>query len=339
MKTTIYLVRHAAAEGNLFRICHGQYDSNLTPMGCRQLRYLQRRFENVRLDAVYGSDLMRARATASALYLPRELPFRPAPLLREVRMGDWECRTWGELQRLEPENYVRFSVQPDLWRSEGAETFAEVRDRMIEGVEQIARECPGAVVAAVSHGAALRTLLGAAEGLSLRETGATSHGDNTAVSLLEVEDGKIRLLYRDDAGHVPAELSTFRRQSWYKTDGAAEPGLWFRDARGGGDLVALDVMLDEEAVGRLEMVLEPDALRITDYELTGSLRGRRYGVQPLGQAVQYARKAGREDIRIACPEAVAGFFTRYGFEEVSRQGGLVELDMDIRLRIREIPGE
>lgn len=31
MTTKIFLVRHAEAEGNLFRVAHGQYDSNLTP--------------------------------------------------------------------------------------------------------------------------------------------------------------------------------------------------------------------------------------------------------------------------------------------------------------------
>lgn len=33
MSTTIYLVRHAEAEGNLGRRCHGHYDSMLTRRG------------------------------------------------------------------------------------------------------------------------------------------------------------------------------------------------------------------------------------------------------------------------------------------------------------------
>ena len=38
MTTRIFLVRHAEAEGNLFRVAHGQYDSIITPRGYRQLR-------------------------------------------------------------------------------------------------------------------------------------------------------------------------------------------------------------------------------------------------------------------------------------------------------------
>ena len=31
MKATVYIIRHAEAEGNIYRRCHGIYDSLLTP--------------------------------------------------------------------------------------------------------------------------------------------------------------------------------------------------------------------------------------------------------------------------------------------------------------------
>ena len=55
--TTIYLVRHAEAEGNLYRIAHGHYNSCITDdRGCRQIRALAERFRDVPVDAVYASD-------------------------------------------------------------------------------------------------------------------------------------------------------------------------------------------------------------------------------------------------------------------------------------------
>ena len=50
--TTVYLIRHAEAEGNVYRRCHGQYDSLLTPRAYEQLPCLAKRFEGVPLDAV-----------------------------------------------------------------------------------------------------------------------------------------------------------------------------------------------------------------------------------------------------------------------------------------------
>ncbi len=327
MITRIYLVRHAEAEGNLFRVAHGQFDSTITPQGYRQLAYLRRRFAEVHLDAVYGSDLTRTRTTASALYVPRGLEFRPLPQLREIRLGVWEQMSWAEIARADGEMYGNFNLRPHLWRVEGAETFGQVRDRMLAAVRQIAGENPGKTVAAASHGAALRTLLATLQGLSLEEMGRTPHGDNTAVSLLEVEDGDIRVVFRDDASHIPPECSTFRNQSWHKSDAATEPGLWFRRSRTGA--VA---MLEEREAGRLRWELEEDGLRIVDYQLYPELRGRRFGVQLLGQAVRRAREAGRETLVMDCPRPLVGYFTKYGFVETPDG-----LRMDLRRIVREIP--
>ena len=332
MTTRIFLVRHAEAEGNLFRVAHGQYDSIITPRGYRQLAYLRQRFDGERLDAVYGSDLTRTHTTASALYIPRNLAFRPLPLLREIRLGVWEQMTWGEIQRMDPGMYVDFNKRPDLWRAEGAETFAQVRDRMVAGIRQIAAENPGGTVAATSHGAALRTLLGTLQGMSLEEIGRTGHGDNTAVSLLEVEGEDIRVVFRDDASHVPASASTFRRQSWHKDDAATEPGLWFRTSDGPDGVRTAEALMDEEVVGRISMVLEPEALRVTDYAIVPALRGQRYGIQLLGQAVQYARRQDLERVVLTCGPELAGYFAQYGF--VPSGGDMV---MDLRRIIREIP--
>ena len=66
MRTTVYIIRHAEAEGNVYRRCHGQYNALLTTRAYKQLPYLAKRFENVPLAAVYSSDLFRARVTAQA---------------------------------------------------------------------------------------------------------------------------------------------------------------------------------------------------------------------------------------------------------------------------------
>ena len=42
--TTIYLIRHAEADGNLYRRAHGWYDSVITDRGYRQIAALAKRF-------------------------------------------------------------------------------------------------------------------------------------------------------------------------------------------------------------------------------------------------------------------------------------------------------
>ena len=143
--TSIYIIRHAEAEGNLYRIAQGQANSILTDRGWRQVAALARRFENVHIDAVYSSDLYRTCATASAIYRPKQLPLHRCPGLREICVGVWEQKTWGEIAREEPKQLEYFTHQLHLWHAEGAETPAQVRDRVLAAVKKSRRKTTDAL--------------------------------------------------------------------------------------------------------------------------------------------------------------------------------------------------
>ena len=98
--TTIYLIRHAEAEGNLYRIAQGQANSKASQTGASgEIQALARRFADIPIDAVYASDLYRTCATASAIYKPKGLPLHRRRDLREICVGVWEEKTWGEIAR------------------------------------------------------------------------------------------------------------------------------------------------------------------------------------------------------------------------------------------------
>ena len=339
--TKIYLVRHAAAEGNLYRVAHGQFNSTITSRGYRQLSYLRKRFEGVHLDAVYGSDLLRAHTTAAALYVPRELEFHPLPLLREVCMGAWEQLSWGEIARQDAEMYENFNKRPHLWNVSGGESFAQVRDRMVQAVRQMAAENPDKTIAATSHGAALRVLLATLEGKTLEQLGDTPYGDNTAVSLIEVEGDEIRVVYRDDASHVPTQAKVVRHGAQSPQGGAVvaatQPGLWFRVLSEREDFREIEGLLGEEPAGRATFCREGNVLRITQCEIFPTLRGRHYSVQLIGQAVKFARQLDCEDVVVTCDNTFAAYFEKYGFTVVEKTGKKTSLMMDLRRVIREIP--
>lgn len=342
--TKLYLIRHAEAEGNLYRIAHGQYNSILTDRGMEQVEALRRRFADEHIDAVYSSDLCRTCTTATALYVPRKLPLHKRRDLREYHMGVWEQRTWGEIERADMEQLTNFTRRLDLWRVAEAETAAQVRDRMVAAVRDIARENPGKTVAAFSHGAALRTLLGTLQGYTLEEMGQTPHGDNTAVSLLEIEGDDIRVVFRDDNSHIRENLSTFAQQKWWKRPNAIEPGLAFdplaeedQATYAGdcgftpdGDKEARLASLEGEPVGVIRLDLNRDAALglgwIETYVMLPKWRRQGYGVQLLGQAVQRYRALGRDKLRCAVAsdnQEGCRFAQRYGFQAVDEQGGTV----------------
>lgn len=221
--TTIYLIRHAEAEGNLYRFVQGHMDSYLTATGHKQLEHLAERFKDVHIDALYSSDLRRAVATAGAITEYHPLKLQTSTRLREICMGEWEGKSFGDMAYADPEAMYNFNNDPYKWSAEGAETYGECAERMLLAIKDIAAENEGKTVAIVSHGLVIRAALARLLNVASAEMGIKlPHGDNTAVSLLTVENGEIKVEYYNDNSHVPYELSTFAKQTWWKAESAGK---------------------------------------------------------------------------------------------------------------------
>lgn len=217
MTTTLYLVRHAEAEGNWKRTFQGHIDSEVSEKGWTQLDYLARRFEQVRLDAVYSSPLKRAWATAEAINRFAGLPITPERGLMEIDGGAFEGVPFAELPARYPEENARWDNTPWLFKAPGGESMRHVFERMQMTVDAIVRANPGRVIAAASHGCAIRNYLCYALGWPLERIADVCWCDNTAVSLIEFDGGfRPHPVYLNDASHLPEHASTFATQSWWR---------------------------------------------------------------------------------------------------------------------------
>lgn len=216
--TKIYLIRHAEAEGNLYRIVQGHFNSYITGKGQRQIAALAERFKDIHLDALYSSDLRRTVTTAGAITKYHALPMQLEPRLREIHLGICEGMSFGDMRRLDPEQMDYFNNDPERWHAEGAETFAECTSRMVGIVTEIAERNDGKTVAIVSHGMAIRSLLAYILGVKSEDIPSLPHGDNTAVSCLNYENGSFTVEFYNDNSHLPPELSTFAKQSWWRKE-------------------------------------------------------------------------------------------------------------------------
>lgn len=341
--TKLYLIRHAEAEGNLYRIAHGHENGLITDYrGPRQIQALARRFRDIPVDAVYSSDLLRTQTTAQAIYVPKNLPLRTDPAFREVGMGIWEGLTWQEIQEQWPEQLLNFNRHLEKWEITGCETAQTVLERYIPALRRVAREHEGQTVAIFSHGAAMRIVLGTLQGMSLAEIGRQPHCDNTAVSLLEVEGDDIRVIFRDDNSHlVDCGLSTFVRQTWWKDEKMLETGLLYRPATEtdrqllgipqGGEAVAVWYGT-EGPIGGYQLLPEGDVLRIGCYALLPHWRGRRQGIPPMGQIIQKGRREGYARLRIDGGDpALRSFWQRLGF-----RGEGAQLEKPLALEIPDL---
>lgn len=229
--TKIYLIRHAEAEGNLYRRIQGHWDGRITPRGLMQIDALAERFRAVPLDALYSSDLQRTRMTAGAITRYHALELQTTPRLREICMGAWEGRPWGDVEYEQPEQMHFFNNDPDRWCVPGGEPFAAVQQRMSDVLLELAQRHNGQTIAVVSHGMAIRAYICAVLGVPSTEIPKIPHGDNTAVTLVCMENGKATLEYYNDNSHLPPELSTFNRQTWWKDESPDLGNLRFAPLR------------------------------------------------------------------------------------------------------------
>ena len=324
--TKIYLVRHAEAEGNVYRRIHGQYDSRITPNGLRQVEALRARFQDIPIDACYTSDLNRTCVTARAVYLPKGLELRRDRRFREVDLGRWEDIPFGWLERFEPERMTQFNKEPQLWSVKDSETFPEYTQRFLTALREAAEENDGKTIAVFTHGCVLRGvqyLLGGNEW--------PPYCDNTAVSLLGYENGAFRIEYLNDSSHLSDEISTFARQKWWRAGGDRRDfNMWFETE--GETSYAV---LRDRRVGHIRVSgrgCEKGELRIEDIFLEESHRGRALGAQLLGQAVSLARKMGCGTLAAAVPDEMRRalhFFEHQGFLLQSETDGAAVLKMDI----------
>lgn len=324
--TTLYLIRHAEAEGNIFRRVHGWYDSSVTPNGLCQIAALQKRFETVPVDAVYASDLIRTCTTAGAVWRPKGLTLHTEPRFREVHMGVWEDAPFGQVMREQPAVYAKFSKAPQQWKVEGSESYEEFTGRFLQALDEIARRHDGQSVAIFSHGMVLQNALGRL--FFAGDTNKVGHSENTAVSTLYYENGTYRLESLFDASHLPKEISTVGRQSWWRREDHRDMNFWYRPAQA-EDAALLDTLgiapeertvvacLEDEAAGAISL-RQPDEKTgaIAGLALLPAYRGQGLAAQLLGYAVSAFRKDGLTGLTLLRePEGEsAHFFERFSLQ-------------------------
>ena len=149
--TKIYLIRHAEAEGNLCRRMHGQYDSNLTPLGLLQVQALKHRFADIPVDACYCSDLTRAKNTALAVCIPNGIEYLVDPGFREVGIGKWEDVPFGYLNTFHGLKMTQFGRDPVNWIVDGSESHRQYTSRFLQSLEAAVLRHTGGTIAVVTH--------------------------------------------------------------------------------------------------------------------------------------------------------------------------------------------
>jgi broad specificity phosphatase PhoE len=190
--TTILLVRHGETDWNRDGRVQGQSDPPLNDLGREQAHALAGTLAGEQVDAIYASDLRRARETAEILAGELGLPVVVDAGLRELDFGRWEGHTIAELEALCPDAVERWQTGGEnAW--DGGETREEMAERVRAAVQRLASIHAGGQILLVAHGGPVRVLLMDAEGLAFPEQRREFRRiANCDLSRIAVENGTIR---------------------------------------------------------------------------------------------------------------------------------------------------
>jgi 2,3-bisphosphoglycerate-dependent phosphoglycerate mutase len=198
--TTILLARHGESDWNRERRWQGHADRPLTEHGVEQARALAERLADIDLDAVYSSDLLRARATAEAVAAPRGLDVRILSELREVDVGSWSGLTREEASELFPADFARWLDGGQGWRD--GETYEAMSERVLAALATIIAAHPEGRVLVVAHGGPIRAIHAAALGMDVHAYRRLRPVEpNARLSAVCAEDGRLTRLC--PAGEIP----------------------------------------------------------------------------------------------------------------------------------------
>lgn len=202
----LVLLRHGRTAWNLEGRAQGHCDVPLDEVGHAQAAAAAPHVAALRPVALWTSDLARARQTASYVEAATGLVAAPDPRLREYDVGIRAGLTLAEFADKHPEEQARWLAVRSWDVVPGAESDADVRDRMVPALRDcLASLAPGQTGVVVAHGACLKVSMLALLGLPPEAEQAVVHMDNCGwATVSELQDGRVRLTsYNQTAPAAP----------------------------------------------------------------------------------------------------------------------------------------
>ncbi len=199
------LVRHGQTEWNASGRYQGQSNVALSDTGRKQARLLAERFPLKQLDAIYTSDLDRARETAECVGEKLDVPVYPEKAFRELSFGDWEGLTYQQITARWPEESNKLFIAPDELEIPHGETFQALQKRALEKINELCKKHVDQTIGIFAHGAINKTILAGLMHIPLHYLWSLRQ-DNTAVNILRLDDGYVMVELINSTSHLGKDM-------------------------------------------------------------------------------------------------------------------------------------
>ncbi len=160
---TFYIVRHGETDWNALKLVQGHTDILLNKKGENQAKSLGQKLNKIRFDAIFSSDLLRAKRTAEIIAIEREIKVKATEKLRERYFGRLEGKSWkdenGELKYLWKKLINLTEEERRIHKLERVENNHDLIKRLVPFLNETAVIYGGKNVLVVTHGGLMRVFL------------------------------------------------------------------------------------------------------------------------------------------------------------------------------------
>lgn len=163
--TTFLLVRHGSTASVGRTLTGWSPGIYVNARGRREVEALSTMLGAVDIAAIYSSPLERAVDTAAAIANGHGLEVRTDEAFGEVRSGDWTGCDIRDLER--DQRWRRWNTVRSLVRAPNGETALEIQSRVLEALTRLRAAHKNKIVAIVSHGDPIRSILAHLAGIPL----------------------------------------------------------------------------------------------------------------------------------------------------------------------------
>jgi len=189
VRTRVFILRHGeSADPSVF---HGaESDIGLSERGQRQALAVAPLLAAHAPAAVVSSAMRRAQDTAAPIAAACGLPVLLEPHLHERRVGMLSGMPFGSSEGLWPQTLRRWIAGDTAFAPHGAESFDNVRARVVPVWERLTRAYAGRCLVIVTHGVVCKVLfLSLLPGLSVADWQRLGPIRNVALTELERNQG------------------------------------------------------------------------------------------------------------------------------------------------------
>jgi len=198
-------VRHGETAWNAEHRVQGQLDVPLNAIGQAQAQAAAKILAREKFDAIYSSDLVRARQTAEPVAALLSLRILFEQDLRERHYGIFERLTYAEVKVEYPEDYARFAARDPEYAFRTGESLKDFYARSIAVISRTANRHEGKSILVFTHGGVLDMLYRFITGLPI--SAERNFGiPNAALNRVEVTPAGWRVIAWADTAHLDDAL-------------------------------------------------------------------------------------------------------------------------------------